>query len=305
MNTVIINNLEYINSDDLFEKAPIYYKLCRNARDLIKRKKITDYIFAKLVKSVWSVSDGNSYKYDKVFFKKEFIDTIPEINQDKIILYESNVELAPDIIYLEDNEKFKDENNQVIDIETRGERKVDGIYFKVKEVMVGFNMDNLLTTIIDKRKDGYIENEHYKYFNCKKMVKAQNKPNKIKKELFLTYEGMLRVLFASHSPNVKPFIKWATEKLFTIQIGTITQKEELVGSILGVNAKVIKEVFNADRNTLPCVYLFKLNTVKELRTSMNINNNFSDDSIIAKLGFTKDLSRRTGEHITKYGKITM
>jgi len=92
---------------------------------------------------------------------------------------------------------------------------------------------------------------------------------------------MFRVLFAYHSPNVKPFIKW----------GTITQKEELVGSILGINAKVIKEVFNADRNILPCVYLFTLNSVKELRSSMNINNNFLDNSIVAKFGFNKDLSR--------------
>ena len=191
----------------------------------------------------------------------------------------------------------------MIDIETRGERKVDCIYFKVKDVMVGFKMDNLDDNILDKKRGGYIEDNHYKYFNCKKPGKDGKKSDKIKKELFLTYEGILRVLFASHSPNVKPFIKWATEKLFTLQMGTLTQKEDLVSSVLGVNAKVIKEVFNADRNTLPCVYLFTLNTVKELRTSMNIDNTFTDDSVVAKFGFTKHLSRRTGEHITKYGKI--
>jgi len=163
MNSVIINKQEYINSDDLFDKAPIYCKLCRNARDLIKKKNITDYVFAKLNDTNWVISDGKSYKYDKVFFKKEFIDTIPEINQDKIILDDSNVELAPEIIYLEDSEKFKDENNQVIEIETRGERKVDGIYFKVKNVMVGFNMDNLDKVII--QKDGYIKDMFIIYIN--------------------------------------------------------------------------------------------------------------------------------------------
>lgn len=163
-------------------------------------------------------------------------------------------------------------------------------------------MENLETTIIDKRS-AYKENEHYKYFNCKKIGKIQNKTNTIKKELYLTYEGILRVLFASHTTNVKPFIRWATEQLFTLQMGTIEEKEELVSSVLGINAKIIKEVFNADRNTLPCVYLFTLNTVKELRSTMNIDNKYLDDSIVAKFGFTKDLSRRTGEHITKYNKI--
>jgi hypothetical protein len=127
--------------------------------------------------------------------------------------------------------------------------------------------------------------------------------NKTSKELFLIYEGILRVLFASRSPNVKPFIKWATETLFTIQLGSTEQKQELVSNVLGVNAKAIKEVFNADRNTLPCIYLFTLNTVDKLRDTMKIDSKYSSDSIVAKYGFTKDLSRRTGEHINKYNKL--
>jgi ribosomal protein L9 len=71
----------HILSDVLFKKAPVYCKTSRTARDLIRKKQITDYIFAKLNDTNWVISDGKSYKYDKVFFKKEFIDTIPEINQ--------------------------------------------------------------------------------------------------------------------------------------------------------------------------------------------------------------------------------
>ena len=203
--------------------------------------------------------------------------------------------ILPEIIQLDDNQKFKDDNGNIVEIETRGERTVDKIYFKVKDVMSGFMMDRLDDVILNKRRHGYIINSHYKYFNCKKPIKDGKNTNKISKELFLTYEGMLRVLFASHSPNVKPFIKWATETLFVIQLGTTEQKQELVSNVLGVNAKVIKEVFNVDRNTLPCVYLFTLNTVDKLRESMKIDSKYADDSIVAKYGFTKDVSRRTGE----------
>ena len=220
--------------------------------------------------------------------------------EEQVIIDDNNIQLAPEIIHLSDQEKFKDENNNIIEIETRGERYNNSIYFKVKDVMIGFKLDNLDKNIIDK-KSYFKENEHYKYFNCKKI--NGNKTNKIKKELYLTYEGILRVLFASHSPNVKPFIKWATESLFTLQLGSVNQKEELISSVLGINAKVIKEVFNVDRNTLPCVYLFTLGTVKDLRISMNIDIRYSDDAIVSKFGFTKDLSRRTGEHINKYNKI--
>ena len=195
---ITINKQEYILSDNLFNKAPVYCKLCRSARELIKKKKLTEYIFCKLINDKWVVSDGKSYKFDKVFFKKTFIDTIPEINEDKIIIDDDKIELAPNIIHLDESQKFRDDIGEIIDIETRGERKVDGIYFKVKDIMAGFKMERLDNTIIDKHRFGYIEGIHYKYFNCKKKSKDGNKRIKIKKELFLTYSGFQRVIFRSN-----------------------------------------------------------------------------------------------------------
>jgi len=303
------NNKSYVNGDFILSNAPIYSKGCRSSRDLIKKKNIiTDkYIFARLKEDKWLVTDGKSAKFDKVFFKKSFVNSIPELKKDEnneIIKDDDGIEKAPEIIYLDDSQKFKDENGNIIEIETRGERSVDKIYFRVKDIMEGFCLDRLDEFIKDPRRTkGYHEGTHYVFFNCKNTA-LPGKNKKTIKELFLTYEGMLRLLFVSHSPNVKPFIKWATETLFTVQLGTTEQKQELVSNILGTNAKVIKEVFNADRNTLPCVYLFTLNTVGNLRNSMNIDSKYSDDSIVAKYGFTKNLARRTGEHINKYNKIS-
>jgi hypothetical protein len=113
----------------------------------------------------------------------------------------------------------------------------------------------------------------------------------------------LRVLFVSRSGNAEYFVKWATEKLFTIQMGTVHQKEELASKVLGVSANVIKEVFKTSSTTIPCVYLFTLNTVKQLRSSMKLNKKYTDDMIVCKYGFTADLPRRTGEHIKTYGSI--
>ena len=61
---------------------------------------------------------------------------------------------AYDIIYLDDNQKFKDENNNIIEIETRCKRSINKIYFIVKDVMEGFQMENLQNTIIDKKTKG-------------------------------------------------------------------------------------------------------------------------------------------------------
>ena len=312
MNTVIINEIEYIVlGDEFFNKAPIYCKKSRNPRELVKKNKITDFIFAREIKKVWTITNGKTYKYDKILLKKSFIDTIPECNQvvnetnTNNIVDDNGIGLAPEIIYLEDSEKFKDNDGNIIEIETRGERNVDKIYFYVKDIMKGFEMENLNDVIIDKRREGYNEGIHYTYFICKKTGKDGKITNNtiIKKELYLTYMGILRVLFVSHSPKVSTFVKWATESLFTLQMGTQIQKDDLISSVLGVSAKVIKEVFNTDTHTLPSVYLFSIGFAKDLRKSMNIDASYNDDDVVAKYGFTKDLSRRTGEHIVKYSKI--
>ena len=304
MEVTIINKEKYISSDILFNKAPVYCKLSRTARELVKKKKITDYIFAKLVDKKWTITDGKSYKFDKIFFKKTFVDSIPEINEEKVIVDDNNVELAPAIIHLKEHEKFKDETGNTLEIETRGERKVDGIYFKVKDVMTGFKMENIITTIIDKVKSGYIEGIHYKYFNCKKTENSQNKTNKaIKKNLYLTYEGMLRVLFASHSPNVKPFIKWATESLFAIQLGQIEDKDKLVSQIKGVSYETIQELFSINARSIPCVYLTAFNTVDKLRDVMKIDDSYKDDDVVYKFGLTKSFEKRKNGHRNEYKKL--
>ena len=89
----------------------------------------------------------------------------------------------------------------------------------------GFEINNLNETLIDTR-NSYKINIDYKFFFINKSV--PNRIIQVKKELYLTYRGLLRVLFVSRSGKVDYFIKWATEKLFTIQMGTKINKEKLV-----------------------------------------------------------------------------
>ena len=85
MEVISYKNVEYICVDYIYNNAPIYSKTCRNGRDLIKKKDIKDFIYLRLKDNVWVVSDGKSMKYDKIFIKKDFINSIPELNNlDKI-----------------------------------------------------------------------------------------------------------------------------------------------------------------------------------------------------------------------------
>ena len=47
----------------------------------------------------------------------------------------------------------------------------------------------------------------------------------VNKELYLTYLGMLKVLFSSRSGNAEMFQEWAFKVLFTVQIGSKEDKQ--------------------------------------------------------------------------------
>jgi hypothetical protein len=125
----------------------------------------------------------------------------------------------------------------------------------------------------------------------------------IKKCLYLTYKGLLRVLFVSRNKNAERFQDWAEDCLFTIQMGKGEEKVKLGTSILNIPEKTYRAVFNKHADKLPSIYLIYLGNVKELRKTFEIDNSFPDDSGVYKYGFTDDLGRRVGEHEDKYGKL--
>jgi len=313
MNYITIENKKYIIGDIVLTEAPIYSKGSRSVRDLIKKKGIENnkFIYVRKVGDKLVISDGKSAKMDKVFFLEEFVNSIPEIKKEKNekITDDSGVMKAPNIIYLKDEEKFKDDNGKVIEIETRGERVMDTVYFKVKDVMVGFEMLYLNDSINDKNSN-YKYEKDYKYFICNLEGNSRHKINKktdtksiIKKELFLTYRGMLRCLFVSRNNKTDNFIDWATKILFVVQMGTTEQKDMLVSKIKGVSYNAIQELFSINARDLPCVYLTAFNTVGVLRKEMNIDMKYKDEDIIYKFGLTKSFEARKNGHKSEYKKI--
>jgi len=301
MQTIKLNNYSYILANYILENAPIYSKGIRSGKDLLRKKEIKDYIFARYVDNKWIQSDGKSAKFDKVLIKYDLVEKIDEL-QGRSTTDDNGVEQAPEIIELEKHEKFQDDNGNIIEIETRGERNVDKIYFKVKDVANKFNIINLQDTLL-RNITNYELNLDYQYFICQETVNICHKTCKyidhkttVKKELFLTYQGILRVLFVSRNNKTDKFIRWATEKLFTIQIGETEDKDELASSLLGVNAKTIKNVFRTNTSKTPCVYLYMIGNAKEL-----IDNKYDDNDIVCKFGCTDDLPRRCSEH-EKYFK---
>jgi len=297
MDTVTIKKFsskKYYNADELLIQQPILFKGCRNSRAILEKKGLDEdkYIYVKMIDGKCKKCDGSSKKWDKLYLLKDWVDE--ELEETEII------EDAPGVIDLDDNEKFMDDDGNVLEIETRGEREVDKCYFKLDDVGTGFQMKSLHRTVTDDRND-YEKGKHYIYFNSNKSVSNRVATNK--KTIYLTYMGVLRVLFVSKSGNTKLFVTWATETLFTAQMGTSASKKKLASSVLGVTVADLKAVFSKTNYVLPVIYLFTLGTVKDLRKTFHINENYKDDLIVAKIGMTKDIERRAGEHQKEYGKL--
>lgn len=332
MSTVIpfkINSSDklYYNMKDLVSLSPEYFYGCKTRpRTIIKKKNIpnSEYVYANLKKNEWNLTTEDCKKaqllvtkewIDKYFFttiKKNNIENTNDINENENLNNENeienndpisdfSIENAPSELYLDDSEKFRNINGEILNIETRGEKSKNNIYFKVKDVMNKFNLQSLDTVLLDTRYC-YKRNIHYKTFYIRDTFVKHDLPT-IKKSLYLTYKGMLKVLFTSRTENADLFQDWAEEKLFTIQMGSNEDKQKLGTQLLKVDLKTFKAVFDCYSSTFPCIYLLSLGKVKDLRETFKISDKTDDNLTVYKYGFTEDLERRLREHTNDYGKM--
>jgi hypothetical protein len=160
---------------------------------------------------------------------------------------------------------------------------------------------NKLCSNVQSDKNDYSVNIDYVYFI--RTLDYSSGRRTQKKRLFMTYEGMIKILYSSRSPKARTFRTWATETLFTVQMGTQEQKEDLVSGVLGIPAKSLKQVLSTSVKSVPCIYRFALGKCKDLKKIMKISKEVPDDYVIIKYGYTDNLVRRTNEHIKTYNKI--
>ncbi len=166
-------------------------------------------------------------------------------------------------------------------------------------------MPSLDKNIMFKER-GFERGIHYTTFKREIMVhnvnpKHTNKP--CKTTLYLTYKGMLRILFVSRNKHVDKFQDWAEEKLFTIQMGSKEQKVKLGTDLCNIPLKTYKAIFESHTSNFPSIYLLALGKVRDLRATFGIGDTIPDDSVVYKYGFTRDFARRIGEHQQAYSKL--
>jgi len=332
--TIHINGTAYHNSKDMLTLNPVFFKgFTTTPRRIIERKKIpaTDYLYATMEKGKgWNLSTNECKKAQLListnwtnanrFFGAPSVATnevvgkvvneveveavnevVSEVVSEVMEETEASVKNAPPILHLSHDEKFHDADGRVIDIETRGERHEDMIYFKVKDVSIGFDMPGLNHVLV-RTDGGYKRGIDYITFNRYTNDVSKN-TNNTNPTLYLTYEGLLRVLFVSRNKNATLFRKWATNKIFTIQLGSKEQKVKLGTDLCNIPLKTYQAIFESHTSNFPSIYLVSLGKVCDVRATFGISDTIPDDSVVYKFGFTKDFARRIGEHNLKYSKL--
>ena len=326
--TMTIDGVSYHNAKDMLTLNPGFFKgVTTTPRRIIDRKKIpaTDYVYATLEKGKeWNISTDKCKKAqllisttwinaNRFFCKTPVVSASNAPNEATEAATEASNEVtnegvnevakdAPPIIHLSDAEKFHDVDGRVIEIETRGERHEDKIYFKVKHVSIGFEMPSLNHVLVNM-EGGYKRGIDYITFKrCTQNV-SKNTNKLSSTTLYLTYEGLLRVLFVSRNKNATLFRKWATQMLFTTQMGSKEQKVKLGTDLCNIPLKTYKAIFESHTSNFPSIYLLALGKVRDLRATFGIGDTIPDDSVVYKYGFTRDFARRIGEHQQAYSKL--
>lgn len=224
-----------------------------------------------------------------------------EIFEKKKVNYDT-IETEPTLIVLEDVEKLTDENGQRMEIELRGAREYNKIFLKVYDVGKVFGLDRV-ECIITHPNSTYEYGIHFVYFS-KKLKGAVNYSTECKNVMYMTYKGLIKLLYNSRSKNADTFQDWAAKSLFTLQLGEQTAKNGMAANLLRINIKILNEVFCKSKTTIPCVYLLKLGNVSALKNTFNIPNfKYSDEDIVYKFGMTNDIKRRIKEHAKTLGQL--
>ena len=297
-----LNNKIYIQAEEIVRMYPDAFKEGKKkARQILAFKSIPqdEHIFGSNVKAGWRVSTEKNCKA-KLLITKSWVEQYiqscapkqeptPTIVESEAIV--SDIKDAPPILDLTELEKFKDHNGAILEIEVRGERDEDRCFFRVKDVATSFDDIHLYKNIdrTDIKDTAYRIGEDFVYFY---RLSNRETVGQKKKELFFTYHGILRYLFVSRNPNAKVFRKWASKILFTMQMGTMEQKQSVGSELFGVSPDIVSKFFGTCCvRDVPMAYLLKLTEPIE---SMTIPYGDHKDWLVVKPGQHGKEERKTG-----------
>ncbi len=287
------NGEEYVSTKDLLDIKE-YGKGCNASQDrMIKKKNLNEIVNGRvgLDDETIVLDSVISKRYTKKFAKLS--EVLLEFNyltngtnnnntvsrNNRWILHDQRPLIKPDG---HEFAFFRDNNGVVYDVEMRGERTKNGIIFKCKDLEKVFEMDRLH---IDLIKDRSGLNYDIDMLYCNMGTDSQTTD----KELYLTFNGLLKVINNSRTGRAKEFKDWVEDIVFASIVGTSEQRHQAAANVLDITTKAIVKALSKCSGDISCLYLL----------STGIKEN---DKKVYKFGRTKHLDTRIKQHITTFGE---
>ena len=86
-------------------------------------------------------------------------------------------------------------------------------------------------------------------------------------------------------------------------MGNQDDKDCLGADLLNVDVSTVTQILRKSYRAIPCVYLFEVGTVGNMRQHFNLDKFTNDNDKVYKYGRTDDIGRKNKEHCKMYGKL--
>ena len=296
----------FYNTEFVKQSCPAFFYGCaKTLRKIIEKKKLTneEYTYATYAPKTnkWSLSN-DSVKSAKLLLEKTWVENnVPSFGNNNIKL---DLEMAPLILELKDEEKFKDDKGNIVEIETRGIKTFDGIYFYGKDVEKMLELE-CITDILHDPTTKYELNNHYKNFIRISNIESHPLDDRTfnRQTTYLTYKGLVRMLITRRHPVADKFQDWCFKTLFTVQMGSQEEKTILASKLLGCDINSVKSFLQSGVQDYSVLYLISIGKVKDLSSQIEGLNDKHPDEYVFKYGYTSDLSQRIQTHKRNFEKL--
>jgi hypothetical protein len=256
MSLIAVGPKEYLCALELSEKYPSFFlgAKARYIRRIVEKQNIPAdaYIYAAKQGDKW-IASTHTYKRAKLLLERGWVQLNIQGNDQ-----EEKYQPCPPAIDLLDTDRFRDDNGKLFEVKIVGERSENGCFFKAVDISSAFGVPNLRASLLNI-EGNYKRGRDYRTFDCSKRC-GEDSTYTVANTLqtFLTFDGLLRVLYSSRTGNANEFRKWCTSVLFRSTFGAPDEKRELAEDILDLPSKTLKNVLSKSATDIPVIYLFRV-----------------------------------------------
>ncbi|KAJ3181718.1 hypothetical protein HDU87_000736 [Geranomyces variabilis] len=207
-------------------------------------------------------------------------------------------DISPPILELNDDEKFKNAAGEIVEIETRGQRRVRAVFFKASDVsaLIDGDPESMRKKLLHPASS-YVRGAEEDFVTFRKSE------DNMSRDLFLTYMGAMRAFATSRMPNSRPFLEYAVRVVQTVQMGNDNDRVALAANLAKADLRTAQYVFKECIPPPAGVYLISIGTFKDLHRSLGLTIQARDDDEIVKFGRSDNCAVRMSQHLTDYGAL--